>query len=60
MARCDQYIGQGRDMCLRGEPVTIDDFKEDFTDYTKSKAKEAEKAKPKLVFPVVVKPEEGQ
>ena len=60
MARCDQYIERERDMCLRGEPVTIDDYNDDFKDYKKSRAKEDEEVKTKLVLPVVIKPEEGK
>lgn len=51
MLRCDQYIGDQRETCLQGEAVTIDDYKEDFKNYQKSKAqeaKDAEKAKQKL------------
>ncbi|MFT6270296.1 MAG: hypothetical protein ACJAVV_003130 [Alphaproteobacteria bacterium] len=60
MQRCDQYIDRDRDLCLRGDHVTIEDYKEDFRDYTKSKQKEADKAKPKLKLPIVVKPVEGE
>ncbi|MFW8591443.1 hypothetical protein ACOI22_11615 [Glaciecola sp. 2405UD65-10] len=41
MVRCDQYIDEQRDTCLRGEAVTIDDYKEDLKNYKKSKQKEA-------------------
>jgi hypothetical protein len=54
MQRCDQYIEQDRDRCLRGEPVTIEDYKDDFRDYQKSKEIEAEKAKPKVILPIVI------
>lgn len=45
MLRCDQYIDEQRETCLRGEAVTIDDFKDDYKDYQKSKKQEAQKAK---------------
>lgn len=59
MQRCDQYIERDRDLCLRGDHVTIEDYKEDFRDYKKSKQKEADDAKPVLKLPIVVKPTEG-
>lgn len=51
MIRCDQYIGDQREACLRGEPVTIDDYQEDLKNYKKSKRKEEEEStldKPKV------------
>jgi len=41
MMRCDQYIGDQREDCLRGEAVTIDDYKDDLKNYNKSKKQEA-------------------
>ncbi|MFC4701132.1 hypothetical protein ACFO4O_13240 [Glaciecola siphonariae] len=35
MARCDQYVDMSRDQCLRGENVTIDDYKEEYKDFEK-------------------------
>ena len=60
MARCDQYIERERDMCLRGEAVTIEDFNEDFKDYKKSRAEEGEDVSADPVLPVVVEPEDGK
>jgi hypothetical protein len=59
MQRCDQYTDRDRDICLRGYAVTIEEYKQDYKDYRKSKQKEAEEARPKLKLPIVVKPEEG-
>jgi hypothetical protein len=48
MQRCDQYIDRARDDCLRGETITIDDYKDDFRAYERSRAREAENNKPKI------------
>lgn len=40
MRRCDQYIDQQHEACLRGEPVTIKDFNDDYKDYIKSRKEE--------------------
>lgn len=58
MLRCDQYIGEQRETCLRGDSVTIDDYKADYKNYKKSKAKEAEQAKQEAqaIKPIPPKP----
>lgn len=60
MLRCDQYIGEQRESCLRGDSVTIDDYKDDYKNYKKSKAKEAEQAKQEAqaIKPIIPKPVE--
>lgn len=57
MLRCDQYIERERERCLQGDYVTIEDYKDDYRAYERSKQKEAEKDKPKIIIPdPVVKP----
>lgn len=56
MQRCDQYIDRERERCFQGDHVTIEDYKDDYADYRKSKEKEANKAQLKL--PVLTKPVE--
>lgn len=48
MVRCDQYIDEQRDACLRGEAVTIDDYKEDLKNYKKSRKKESAEGTPSV------------
>ena len=54
MLRCDQYVGETRDECLRGVAVTVEDYKDDYREFerTEQKKKEAQnkilkKEKPK-------------
>jgi hypothetical protein len=47
MLRCDQYIGDQREDCLRGAAVTIDDYNDDYKNYQKNKVKEATEDKDK-------------
>jgi len=35
MQRCDQYIEMARDQCLRGDNVTIEDYKEEYREFEK-------------------------
>lgn len=35
MARCDQYVDSAREQCLRGDNVTIEDFKKDYKEFEK-------------------------
>lgn len=35
MARCDQYIDMAREQCLRGENVTIEDYKKEYRAFEK-------------------------
>lgn len=43
MQRCEQYIDREREQCLRGDYITLEEYKDDFEAYKKSKEKEAEK-----------------
>lgn len=54
MQRCEQYIDREKERCLQGEHVTIEDYKDDYDAYKKSKEKEAKKEQLKL--PVTPKP----
>lgn len=57
MLRCEQYIERERERCLQGDYVTIEDYKDDYRAYERSKQKEAEKDKSKIIIPdPVVKP----
>jgi hypothetical protein len=33
MQRCDQYIEMAREQCLRGDNVTIEDYKEEYREF---------------------------
>ncbi len=35
MQRCEQYIEASRERCLRGETVTIEDYKQDYREFIK-------------------------
>ena len=48
MLRCEQYIDSEKERCLQGDHVTIEDYKDDYNEFKKSKEKEAAKAKLKL------------
>lgn len=49
MQRCEQYIERQREECLQGMPVTIEDYKDDYRAYEKSRAREAEENKPIII-----------
>lgn len=40
MQRCDQYVDREREECLKGSPVTIDDYKDDYRAYQRAKERE--------------------
>lgn len=40
MQRCDQYVDREREDCLKGSPVTIDDYKDDYRAYQRAKERE--------------------
>lgn len=48
MQRCDQYVDKQRDDCLRGEAVTIEDYKDDYKAYKKSRKNEADEENEKV------------
>jgi hypothetical protein len=50
MQRCEQYIDRERERCFQGDYVTIEDYKEDYRAYERSKQKEAEKDKQKVII----------
>lgn len=50
MQRCEQYIDREREQCLQGDHVTIEDYKEDYRAYQKSKQQEADKARQTLIL----------
>jgi hypothetical protein len=59
MQRCEQYIDREKERCLQGDHVTIEDYKDDYDAYRKSKEKEAKKAQLKLpVTKPLIKPED--
>jgi hypothetical protein len=35
MQRCDQYIDMAREQCLRGDNVTIEDYREEYREFEK-------------------------
>jgi hypothetical protein len=60
MQRCDQYIERDRELCLQGEHITIEDYKDDYKDFKKDKQKQedAQKANeqvPSLPTPIIKK-----
>lgn len=57
MQRCDQYVDKQREECLQGMPVTIDDYKDDYRAYKKSRAKEEDENKP-IILPKKEKEED--
>ncbi len=59
MQRCDQYVERQREECLQGMPVTIEDYKDDYRSYKKSRAKEADDNK-LIILPQKPKTEEDK
>ena len=62
---CEQYVDRKRDDCLRGDFVTIQDYKDEYKRYEKSLAREEKQKKealPKIEIPkpVVVEVKEEQ
>lgn len=51
MLRCDQYNDRDRELCLQGMHVTIEDYKDDYKNFKKSKQEEADKDKKKIDIP---------
>jgi hypothetical protein len=43
MMRCDQYIGESREECLRGMAVTIEDYKADWREFERDEKKSVKK-----------------
>lgn len=62
MVRCDQYIGNDREECLRGMAVTIEDYKADYREFERDEQKKRDAADKKQLeqinksIPVVVDP----
>jgi len=42
MLRCDQYLGETREECLRGMAVTIEDYKTDWREFERSEKQKRE------------------
>lgn len=62
MQRCEQYTDRDREDCLRGEHVTIEDYKDDYKDFKKEQQKVNSKDKQKLILatPPVVSEKETE
>ena len=62
MVRCDQYIGNDREECLRGMAVTIEDYKADYREFERDEQKKRDAADKKQLeqinksIPVIVDP----
>ncbi|MFC3122904.1 hypothetical protein [Agaribacter flavus] len=59
MQRCEQYVGMAQINCLKGQNVTIDEYKDDYREFKKDqKQKEADEA-PKIK-PLLETDKDGQ
>ncbi|WP_284215575.1 hypothetical protein [Agaribacter marinus] len=58
MQRCEQYVGMAQNDCLKGENVTIEEYKDDFREFKKDlKQKNAEKTAKPVLKPKAVEQE---
>ncbi len=49
MQRCDQYVDREREECLKGSPVTMDDYRDDYRAYQRAREREEEQNKIELL-----------